>query len=60
MLADGLKLSVYLGERDRAGGRLLAQELMEGFAEAGCAPRRLLRRRRGASASGTGCRPSGC
>lgn len=29
---DGLRLSVYLGERDRAGGRLLADALLECYA----------------------------
>jgi len=31
-LEDGLRLSVYLGERDRAGGRLLADALLDVFA----------------------------
>lgn len=32
MLEDGLRLSVYFGERDRAHGRLLADELIDVFA----------------------------
>ncbi|MCW3057679.1 MAG: hypothetical protein JWO21_1648, partial [Solirubrobacterales bacterium] len=32
MAQEGLKLSAYAGERDRAGGRLLADALMEIFA----------------------------
>jgi PII-like signaling protein len=43
MLADGLKLSVYLGERDRAGEGLLADALMDGFAAAGVRAGALLR-----------------
>ncbi len=31
MLEDGLKLTVYLGERERAGGRLLADVLLDIF-----------------------------
>ena len=32
MVEDGLRLSVYLGERDRVGGRLLADALIDVFA----------------------------
>jgi PII-like signaling protein len=31
MASDGLRLSIYLGERDRAGGQLLADALMAAF-----------------------------
>ena len=34
MSADGLKLTVYFGERDRVGGRLLSDVLMERFGDA--------------------------
>jgi PII-like signaling protein len=43
MFADGLRLSVYLGERDRAGGRLLADALMEDCAAEGVRASVLLR-----------------
>jgi PII-like signaling protein len=43
MLAEGLKLSVYLGERDRTGERLLADTLMDGFTAAGVRAGALLR-----------------
>ncbi|HEX7609576.1 MAG TPA: DUF190 domain-containing protein [Solirubrobacteraceae bacterium] len=43
MLVDGLKLSVYMGERDRSGGGLLADALMDDFAAAGVRAGALLR-----------------
>jgi PII-like signaling protein len=43
MLEDGLRLSVYFGERDRAGGRLLADALVDIFARNGARTSVLLR-----------------
>jgi PII-like signaling protein len=43
MLEDGLRLSVYFGERDRARGRLLADELIDVFAGHGVRSSILLR-----------------
>ncbi len=43
MIEDGLRLSVYFGERDRAHGRLLADELIEAFAGHGVRSSILLR-----------------
>ncbi len=43
MLEDGLRLSVYFGERDRARGRLLADELIDVFARHGVRSSILLR-----------------
>jgi PII-like signaling protein len=43
MLEDGLRLSVYFGERDRAHGRLLADQLIEMFAAHGVRSSVLLR-----------------
>jgi PII-like signaling protein len=41
--ADGLRLSVYLGERDRAGGRLLADALLDSYARHGVQTSALIR-----------------
>jgi PII-like signaling protein len=35
MLEEGLRLSAYIGERDRAGGRLLADQVLDVFARHG-------------------------
>jgi PII-like signaling protein len=43
MSEDGLRLSAYIGERDRAGGRLLADALMDAFARHGVRTSVLLR-----------------
>jgi PII-like signaling protein len=43
MIEDGMRLSVYFGERDRAGGRLLADALLEMFAVHGVRSSILLR-----------------
>jgi len=43
VIEDGLRLSVYFGERDRAGGRLLAGRLIELYAEHGVCTSVLLR-----------------
>lgn len=43
MVEEGLRLSVYIGERDRAAGRLLADALLELFARAGVRTGILLR-----------------
>jgi PII-like signaling protein len=43
MFEDGLRLSVYFGERDRAHGRLLADELIDVFAGHGVRSSILLR-----------------
>jgi PII-like signaling protein len=40
---DGLRLSVYLGERDRAGGRLLADALLDSYARHGVQTSALVR-----------------
>jgi PII-like signaling protein len=40
---DGLRLSVYFGERDRAGGRLLADALLESYARHGVQTSALVR-----------------
>ena len=57
---DALKLTLYFGERDRDGGRLLAETAMQAFARARaprppccCAAAR-------ASASVTTCARTGC
>jgi len=43
MIADGLRLTAYLGERDRAEGRLLADVLLDLYAQHGIATSVLLR-----------------
>ncbi len=43
MLEDGLRLTAYIGERDRAGGRLLADALMDAFERHGVRTSVLLR-----------------
>ncbi|MGD0453789.1 MAG: DUF190 domain-containing protein [Solirubrobacteraceae bacterium] len=43
MVEDGLRLTAYLGERDRVGGRLLADALMDVFARHGVRTSVLLR-----------------
>ncbi len=43
MIEDGLRLSVYFGERDRAGGRLLARALIDLYAQHGVRTSILLR-----------------
>ena len=43
MIEDGLRLSVYFGERDRAGGGLLADALIDAFAAHGVKTSVLLR-----------------
>jgi PII-like signaling protein len=43
MLEDGLRLTVYIGERDRVGGRLLADALLDVYARHGLRTSVLLR-----------------
>jgi PII-like signaling protein len=43
MIEDGLRLSAYIGERDRAGGRLLADALLDAYARHGVRTSILLR-----------------
>ncbi|MGO9762574.1 MAG: DUF190 domain-containing protein [Solirubrobacteraceae bacterium] len=43
MIADGLRLTAYIGERDRAGGRLLADALLDVYARHGVSTSVLLR-----------------
>jgi PII-like signaling protein len=42
-VGDGLRLSVYFGERDRAGGRLLADALLDSYARHGVQTSALIR-----------------
>jgi PII-like signaling protein len=43
MVEDGMRMSVYFGERDRAGAQLLADALLELFADSGVRSSILLR-----------------